>query len=112
MIMPGWQYPHWATSSSIQALWQGWSPEGRARPSIVVKAPAAAAARLTWQERTGLPPWWIVHAPQTPIPQPYFVPRRPSRSRRIQRSGVSPGSSTLRKTPFTVSEIRVIPSLE
>ena len=43
-------------------------------------------------------------APQSPAPQPNFVPVRPSVSRRTQRRGVSPGTSTTRDRPFTTRE--------
>src|SRR6266567_5974706 len=55
------------------------------------------------QERTALPPTSTVQAPQTPIPQPYLAPFRSSTSRRTHRSGVSDGTSTVRRTLFTFS---------
>ena len=47
-------------------------------------------------------PMWLVQAPQTPTPQPYFGPVMPSRSRTTQSSGMSAGASTVCATPFTV----------
>src|SRR4051812_22250800 len=55
---------------------------------VVTRLPAAAETG-TWQERIASPSRCTVQAPQTPTPQPYFVPVRPRRSRRIQRRGVS-----------------------
>jgi hypothetical protein len=41
------------------------------------------------QERTGDPSTWTVQAPQSPAPQPNFVPVSCSVSRRTQSNGVS-----------------------
>src|SRR4029077_20004708 len=43
-----------------------------------------------------------VHAPQTPTPQPNFVPVRESASRIIQTSGMSSSTSRTWRDPFTV----------
>src|SRR5205807_9093844 len=44
-------------------------------------------------------------APQSPMPQPYFVPVSRSSSRRYQRSGISGSPSKCRTRPLTVSWI-------
>ena len=53
------------------------------------------------QERTATPSRWTVQAPHCAMPQPYFVPVRPTCSRITQRSGVSGSASTSRTTPLT-----------
>src|SRR4051812_1999797 len=45
----------------------------------------------------------MVHAPHSPMPQPYLVPTRPSASRSTQSIGVSGVTSTDRDWPFTRS---------
>src|SRR2546425_849305 len=104
MIWPGWQKPHWGTSTSTQARCTGWSPRA-ASPSIVVtRLPAAAEAGVT-HERTAAPSRWTVQAPQSAMPHPYLVPVRPSVSRITQSSGVSGGTSTCCFRPLTVNAI-------
>src|ERR1039457_221995 len=49
------------------------------------------------------PPTCTVQAPHWPIPQPYLVPRRSSRSRKTHSSGISAGASTVLVCPFTES---------
>src|SRR4051794_33296236 len=44
---------------------------------------------------------WTVQAPQRAMPQPNFVPVRPSSSRNTQRSGVSGETSIAWRTPLT-----------
>ena len=56
-----------------------------------------------WQARTASFPSWTVHDPQTPSPQPNFVPVRPRWSLRTQRRGVSGATSMERFWPLTVS---------
>src|SRR3954468_10628668 len=73
---------------------------------VVTRLPATAETG-TWQERMASPSRCTVQAPQTPTPQPYFVPVRPRRSRRIQRSGVSgSAASTERGRELTVRRYR------
>ena len=55
---------------------------------------------VTTQERWGSPSTKTVQAPQSAMPQPYFVPVSPSRSRRAQRRGMSSGRSTVRSSPL------------
>ena len=84
-------------------LWTGWVPSAE-RPSIVViDLPAAAEIRV-WQARVGFPSRCTVHAPQAPMPQPYFVPLRFKMSRSAHKRGISAGASTLAGLPLTVSE--------
>ena len=56
---------------------------------MVVKLRPAAAEHGIWHDRTAWPFSNTVQAPQTPTPQPNFVPVNPSVSRRIHSSGVS-----------------------
>src|SRR5215470_9453508 len=102
MICPGWQYPHWTTSTSAQARWTGCFPSDE-RPSMVTIFLPATLAAVTEHERTALPSTWTVQAPHSDSPQPYFVPTRPMMSRSTQRSGISSGASTERSLPFTLS---------
>src|SRR2546427_4902845 len=69
---------------------------------VVIFLPAAAATGST-QERTALPSRCTVHAPHWAIPQPYFTPVIPHRSRSAQSSGISSGASTSRVWPFSSS---------
>ena len=69
---------------------------------MVVTAPATFPA-ATAQERVATPSISTVQAPQTPIPQPYLVPVRPSSSRKTQSSGIASSTSTVCAAPFTVS---------
>src|ERR1039457_7476238 len=70
------------------------------------------ATEPTWvmQERTARPSIRTVHAPQTPMPQPYLAPLRSSTSRSTHKSGVSGGTSTVFATLFTFN-LRGIGSL-
>src|SRR5471030_1752978 len=43
----------------------------------------------------------MVHAPHSPMPQPYLVPTSPNASRSTHSSGVSDATSTERGWPFT-----------
>ena len=66
--------------------------------------PATGSGSMPWRmhRRFAWPLTWLVHAPHTPTPQPYFGPVTPSRSRRTQSSGMSAGTSgVVRGTPFT-----------
>src|ERR1700719_3008706 len=53
------------------------------------------------QERVATPSRCTVHAPQSAIPHPNFVPVRPSSSRSVHKSGVSSGTSTVTGLPLT-----------
>src|SRR5215510_9660363 len=102
MICPDWQYPHCGTWPATHAFCSGWSPLGD-RPSMVVTFLPAAAETGVEHERTGLPLMCTVHAPHCAMPQPNFVPVRPSSSRITQRSGVSAGCSELTSLPLTTN---------
>ena len=55
------------------------------------------------QERVAAPSIWTVQAPHWAMPQPYFVPVRPSCSRITHSSGVSGSTSTVWTVPLTLS---------
>src|SRR5688500_845496 len=69
---------------------------------MVVTLLPATVFMTTEQERTGCPSTCTVHAPQSDIPQPNFVPVSPTTSRRTQRSGISGATSTVRGEPLRV----------
>ncbi len=54
------------------------------------------------QLRVATPSKWMVHAPQTPIPQPNLVPCSLSVSRRTHSNGVSGATSSSCCRPLTV----------
>ena len=54
-------------------------------------------------ERVATPPTCTVHAPQAPIPQPYFVPVIFSSSRSTHSRGVEGSTFTSLFFPFTLS---------
>src|SRR5262249_24476533 len=70
---------------------------------MVVTAFWPRAETLVWQARSALPSRWMVQAPHSPMPQPYFVPTRPSESRRTHNIGVSGATSTEWVLPLTLS---------
>src|SRR4051812_17377145 len=92
MIMPGWQYPHCATSSSSHARWHGCEPSADS-PSIVVNDLPAAASIVIVHDRTARSFCSTVHAPHTPAPHPYFVPVRFRRSRSTHSNGIAASAS-------------------
>lgn len=53
----------------------------------MTKAPSACAI-VIWQLRTARPSMSTVHAPQSPVPQPYLVPVRFDASRIAHNNGV------------------------
>jgi DNA-binding transcriptional LysR family regulator len=67
---------------------------------MVVTAESPTLSILVMQDRRGVPSMCTVHAPQSAIPQPNFVPVIPSTSRNTHRSGVSPSTSTERSIPL------------
>src|SRR3989442_3704085 len=71
---------------------------------VVTRLPATAATGST-QLRVATPSKWTVHAPHCAMPQPNFVPVRPSVSRSTQSSGVSGLSVTERDLPLAVNVI-------
>src|SRR5579859_4661875 len=58
---------------------------------VTIGLPVAVATGV-WQDRVATPSMWTVQAPQSPMPQPYFVPVMFSKSRSTQRRGIA-GSS-------------------
>src|ERR1017187_8834346 len=70
---------------------------------MVVMASPTTDPTCVMQERVARPLIRTVHAPQTPIPQPYLEPLRSRVSRKTQSSGVSGGTSTVVTTLLTFS---------
>src|SRR2546427_2988457 len=107
MIWPDWQYPHCTTSRSSHAcctfLPVGVSPIAS---MVVIFFPAAAATGVT-HERIGCPSRCTVHAPQRAMPQPNFVPVKPTTSRSTHRMGMSVGTSTVWSLPLMLRVIMV-----
>src|ERR1700682_1018702 len=69
--------------------------------SMVTIALPAAAEIGVMQERVATPSRCTVHAPQSAIPHPNFVPVRPNSSRSVHKRGVSAGRSTVTDLPLT-----------
>src|ERR1700716_1792379 len=67
---------------------------------VVIVLPAAAEIGVM-QERVATPSRCTVHAPQSAMPHPNFVPVRPSSSRSVHKIGVSDGTSTVTDLPLT-----------
>ena len=85
MIWPDWQWPHWTTSRSSHAFWI-LAPAGVAPiASIVVIEDAPTLSMGVTHERVGAPSICTVHAPQSAMPQPNFVPVIPSTSRNTHK---------------------------
>jgi hypothetical protein len=100
MIWPDWQYPHWGTSSAIQAFWTGCDLSGD-RPSIVVIFFPATSSTVVTQDRMASPSRCTVQAPHRARPHPNFVPVSPSVSRTTHSRGVSGLTSTADARPLT-----------
>jgi hypothetical protein len=66
---------------------------------VAILAPDRAAIGVT-HERTGSPLTWTVQAPHWAMPQPNFVPVRPSSSRSTHSSGVSGAAFTVTVLPL------------
>src|SRR5437899_12969494 len=78
---------------------------------VVIFFPTAAATGVT-HDRIGCPSRCTVQAPQSAMPQPNFVPVRPTTSRSAHRMGMSLGTSTVWSLPLMLSVIMVVhPSL-
>src|SRR4051794_39123864 len=77
---------------------------------VVMRLPAAADIGVT-QLRAASPLRWTVHAPQSPIPQPNFVPVSSMPSRKYHNSGISGSPSYWVVFPLIVSWIIGAPSL-
>src|ERR1700722_17738793 len=101
MIMPLWQYPHWGTWLATQACCTLFRTPWVARPSMVVICLPTASFTSTPQERIATPSTWTVQAPHCAMPQPYFVPVRPTFSLIAHSSGVSGSTSTSKDFPLT-----------
>src|SRR6266851_267236 len=69
---------------------------------VVIALPTAAATGMT-QDRRGAPSTCTVQAPHRAIPQPNFVPVKPTRSRKTQSSGMFGEPFTSRATPLMVN---------
>src|SRR5216683_5083216 len=67
---------------------------------VVTIAPSAWATGMA-QDCAAVPSRCTVQTPQTPMPQPYFVPVRLSSSRRTQSNGVSGADTMLWTIPLT-----------
>src|SRR3954447_1694245 len=77
---------------------------------VVIRFPAAADIGVT-QLRAASPLTWTVHAPQSPMPQPNFVPVSSMPSRRYHNSGISGSPSYWVVFPLIVSWIIGAPPL-
>jgi hypothetical protein len=80
--------------------------------SIVVIAELPTLSTGVWQARAGPPSMWTVQAPHCAMPHPYLVPVIPSASRMTQSSGVSPSTSTLRRSPLIFRSYAMNSSLQ
>src|SRR5262245_55497206 len=78
---PDWQYPHCGTFLLTPAACTCRPTWSAPKPSIVVTRLFATDVTGVVHERTACPSMCTVHAPQTAIPQPYFVPVSPNSSR-------------------------------
>jgi hypothetical protein len=104
MIWPDWQEPHCGTPLSSQAFWILAPAAVAPITSIVLTSESPMLSIDVMQERVGAPSICTVQAPHSAMPQPNFVPVIPSTSRKTQRSGVSPSTSTLCVLPLTLME--------
>src|SRR5260221_1266243 len=107
MICPDWQYPHCGTSSSIQAFCTGCDASAES-PSIVVIFFPATLETCVMQDRVASPLMCTVHAPQSAMPHPNFVPVMFSVSRNTQRSGICGSTSTVVDFPFSVKVVPIV----
>jgi hypothetical protein len=69
---------------------------------------ASASARAVVQERTAWPTRWTVQAPQAPMPQPNFVPVKPTMSRMAQSRGICGSASISCGVPLIRRIVMVI----
>src|SRR5690348_16978832 len=70
---------------------------------MVVMALPVTADTGVEQARMGSPSAWTVQAPHSAMPQPNFVPTRPSESRKTHNRGVFGSTSAVRALPLTRS---------
>src|SRR6266478_3871903 len=66
---------------------------------VMMDFPVASLTE-SWHERRGMPFRSMVQAPHWPSPQPYFVPVRPSSSRRAKSRFVSGPETKIRLFPL------------
>ncbi|CAG9231666.1 hypothetical protein PSP6_590065 [Paraburkholderia tropica] len=71
---------------------------------MVILRPSSAATGST-HERTATPSRCTVQAPHCAMPQPNFVPVRPTISRNTQSSGMSGGASIVWVSPLMVNVV-------
>lgn len=76
--------------------------EGFAIASMLVTAASPTLATGMTQERNGMPFTCTVQAPHKALPQPNFVPVKPSKSRKTHSREMSPSTSTSCSTPLTL----------
>jgi hypothetical protein len=74
---------------------------------VILAAPSEEIG--VWHARIGWPSASTVQAPHWAMPQPYFVPVRPSSSRSTHNNGVSGGELTFKGRPFTSTVIAMRP---
>ncbi len=77
---------------------------------MVVTLRPAISDTCVWHENARLPSIWTMHAPQSPVPHPNFVPVSFSASRITQRSGVSRGAFDLNEWPLTAKVVGIFSS--
>src|SRR5437764_15153628 len=80
MINPGSHAPHIVTCSASHACCTGWDPLGDNPSMVVIWAPSSVPI-ATLQLIAARPSIITVHAPQSPLSQPYLVPVRLDASR-------------------------------
>src|SRR5688572_23409032 len=83
-----------------------------ARPSMVTTFLPATAEMGVVQARTASPPTSTVHAPQTAMPQPNFVPVSPNSSRTTHINGVSGCDADETALPFRMNFVAMRLSLK
>src|SRR5271170_5022759 len=101
MICPDWQYPHCGTSSSIHAFCTGCDASVESPSMVVIFFPATLEIGVM-HERAASPLICTLHAPQSAIPHPNFVPVIFNVSRSTHSRGICGSSSTVVDFPFNV----------
>src|SRR5207253_9879738 len=71
---------------------------------VVIRLPEAALIGVT-QLRAAAPSMCTVHAPQSPMPQPNFVPGTSRPSRKYHKRGISRSPAYCTRLPLIVSWI-------
>src|ERR671934_2065716 len=103
MICPDLQYPHCGTSSAAHAFCTGCDLSEESPSMVMMRSLALTSATRMEQERCTSSLMCTEQAPHCAMPQPYFVPVRPTCSRITHNSGVSGSTSTSRKVPLMLS---------